>query len=181
MQFCLASSLFEQLRDPSSFGFFGSLGALLRLAGTSAGPRQRGYFKFLSPWLAHPNFERLVLHSWVDSDPWSANLHRLTSNLKEWNQYVFGNIFKRKHMIIKRLEGIGCQLLVADNSCLVALRDMLWEEYQLLTHQEEAYWYHQAKVKWVSLGDRNTQFFYQATLARRRRNRITALMDYEGR
>lgn len=48
--------------------------------------------------------------------------------MKEWNHYVFGNIFKMKHRIIRRLKGISKKLLIEDNSRLLGLRDQLWDD-----------------------------------------------------
>lgn len=48
----------------------------------------------------------------------------------------------------------------------------------MLVRHEEMYWYHhQAKCNWIKLGDSNSRFFHQATLTRRRMNRIVALQD----
>lgn len=45
--------------------------------------------------------------------------------------------------------------------------------------QEEKYWFQQAKSKWISFRDQNSRFFHQSTLARRRQNRILALLKDE--
>lgn len=58
-------------------------------------------------------------------DSWNGNIQRLSSNLREWNREVFRHIFKKKHRLIKRLEGIGNKLIVEDNPRLVALRKQL--------------------------------------------------------
>lgn len=60
---------------------------------------------------------------------------------------------------------------------LEELRKHLWANYNQLLQQEETYWYHMARHKWVSLGDKNTRFFHQAALTRRRRNRVMALKN----
>lgn len=68
-------------------------------------------------------------------------------------------------------------LLVSPNERFLNLINELWNEYNLILSHEECYWYHQARSKWVSLGDQNTRFFHQSTLKRRRINRIMALLD----
>lgn len=87
-------------------------GLWLRLANRRDGQRGGFYFKFLTPWLDHPDFNVQVRSSWVESDNWLGNMQRLTDNLRDWNHNVYGNIFKRKHQIIKRLKGIGRKLFV---------------------------------------------------------------------
>jgi hypothetical protein len=134
-------------------------GLWLRL-GSNNNTNRRNYFKFLGSWLEHPDFEQQVIHSWSNSDNWQGNVSRLTDNLKSWNKNTFGNIFRKKHRIIKRLEGINNKLLIEDNESLHILRDQLWNDYNTILDQEEGYWYQQMKSKWVQLGDKNTNFFH---------------------
>lgn len=149
----------------------------LRVQPSQQRARGHSYFKFLSPWIDHPGFKDQVILSWKLSDQWPENIKRLSSNLKEWNANVFGNIFKRKRRLLSRLVGINTVLLQFSNDRLEKLREDLWGEYTSILQQEEAYWYHQAKSKWVQLGDKNTRFFHQATISRRRKNRISALLN----
>lgn len=90
---------------------------------------------------------------------------------------MFGNIFRRKFRLIRRLEGINRTLFQGDNDRLLGLRNQLWHEYCFLIQQEELYWLHQARAKNITEGDLNTRFFHQRSLNRRRRNRIVALQD----
>lgn len=53
-------------------------------------------------------------------------------------------------------------------------------EYNSILDHEEAYWFQQSRSKWLRLGDRNTKYFHQTTLIRRRSNRIDALMNALG-
>lgn len=92
---------------------------------------------------------------------------------------MFGHIFKRKHRIIKRLEGINKVLLSRSIPRLINLGDDLWNEYNMINH-EECYWFEQARAKWISMGDLNTRFIHQSTLKRRRHNCIMALQDDNG-
>lgn len=152
-------------------------GLWIKASSTRPSPVAGNYFKFLGSWLEHPDFEIQVRNSWRQYDSWVENVQRLTSTLKQWNKDVVGNIFQLKRRIIRRLEGISNKLLIQDNERLVALRSKLWEEYCQIVHQEESYWFQQAKSKWIAFGDKNNKFFHQAVLIRRRQNRITALKD----
>lgn len=137
--------------------------------------RRQGYFKFLGPWLDHPTFKTEVANSWHSTDSWCTNLIRTTYNLSLWNKEVFGNIFRRKHRILKRLEGINRVLMKNSIERLLILKDQLWLEYQSIVKYEEAYWFHQAKCKWISLGDLNNKFFHMSAVQKRRRNKVSAL------
>lgn len=152
-------------------------GLWLRLQSGSSNPSYNSYFKFLSPWLDHPDFVDQVRHSWIPSDNWNHNIDRLTNSLKAWNKNVFGNIFQRKKCILSRLAGIDNKLMTCDNPRLVRIRKELLEDYNKLVYHEELYWFQQAKVKWINLGVRNTSFFHQSSLIRQCKNRIVALLD----
>lgn len=154
-------------------------GLWLKVNDGNSRPR-RNYFKFLGAWLDHSDFENQVKHSWSISSPWEENIQRLTSNLQTCNKEVLGNIFKKKHRLLKRLEGINKVLLRGPNERLMSLRDDLWQEYNMPVTHEESYWFQQARTNWVSLGDLNTRFFHQSSLKRRRKNRIMALQNEEG-
>jgi hypothetical protein len=138
---------------------------------------RRNYFKFLTPWLEHDDFVNQIRNSWILSDNWSPNIQRVTNNLKDWNHNLFGNIFKRKRRVIKRLEGINNNLVQGENDRLRILKIELELEYNQIVHQEESYWMLQAKNKWLSQGDANTKFFHQSSITRRRRNHIMALKN----
>ncbi|GAU35861.1 hypothetical protein TSUD_63510 [Trifolium subterraneum] len=143
---------------------------------TNAGNRHN-YFKFLGSCLDHPDFSNQVRNSWTSTSDWQENVDRITANLKTWNRNVFGNIFKRKERILKRLEGINRVIQEGNSDHLIRLKSELWEEYRQITQQEENYWFQQARSKWITLGDNNTRYFHQSTLVRRCHNKIMALQD----
>ncbi|KAJ1384663.1 Endonuclease/exonuclease/phosphatase superfamily [Sesbania bispinosa] len=74
----------------------------------------KGNFKFLSPWLDHPEFPDQVKSSWIASDSWTTNIDRFSDNISAWNKNVFGNIFipcgrnMLKFWIMKKRIGFTC-------------------------------------------------------------------------
>lgn len=76
-----------------------------------------------------------------------------------------------------RLEGVDLSLIEGHNEKLSHLKAYLWAQYNSLLDQEEAYWLHLSRTKWLKLGDRNTKIFHQSALIRRRHNRIEALLN----
>lgn len=98
-------------------------------------------------------------------------------NLKIWNKNIFGDIFKRKQWILRRLESTSRVLQTNLNDRLNILRNKLWEEYNTIVHYEETYWYQQAYNKLIALGDKNSRYLHMPTLNRRRCNKIVALKD----
>lgn len=83
---------------------------------------RNNYFKFLGSWLNHPDFSNLIANSWRPSSPWNHNIEHIASKLKSWNKETFGNIFKRKERVLRRLEGINRVLLNRSVPRLLYLR-----------------------------------------------------------
>lgn len=102
--------------------------------------------------------------------------------LKAWNESTFGNIFKRKKRNELRLGGVQRVLTNKGSSgCLLRLERELREERSLILLQEKLSWLQKSRIEWLRSGDGNTRFFHTSTLIRRRRNKIEALTDSEGR
>ena len=78
-----------------------------------------------------------------------------------------------------RLKGAQAALERLQSPNMVALEKQLRDELELILDQEEALWKQKSREEWLELGDRNTKYFHRKTLARRRRNRITALKTTE--
>lgn len=106
-----------------------------------ASERDQHYFKLLGSWLEQADFEAQVKHAWRQSDSWNMNIARLTSRLIQWNQDVYGNLFKRKRRLLGRLEGIDRALFQGPNERFFQLKKELWTQYNSILDQEEAYWF----------------------------------------
>src|SRR3954468_18123138 len=57
------------------------------------------------------------------------------------------------------------------------LRDILKEHVITLLQNQQAYWNHRGKIKWVKLGDENTRFFHAKTTINYRHNFISMLKN----
>lgn len=98
-----------------------------------------------------------------------------------FNQEVFGNIFRRKRLIERRLLGIQQTLERIDSAWLDLLESQLQREYDSILFQEELLWYQKSREKWIQLGDKNSKFFHAQTIIRRRRNKIMGLKLHNGK
>ncbi|KAF7815394.1 putative ribonuclease H protein At1g65750 family [Senna tora] len=58
-------------------------------------------FRFLASWLLHDNFHNVVKDSW-QSD-WYGSLNCFQEKIKVWNREVFGNIFRKKDKLLRRI------------------------------------------------------------------------------
>lgn len=111
----------------------------------------------------------------VVEEAWNAKKDRsleALAKVKEdsisFNKDVFGNIFKRKHTIEGRLQGIQKSIEKVDSISLVRLENHFQHEYNEILFQEELHWYQKSRGKWVKLGDKNTAFFHAQTVIRRK-------------
>ena len=66
------------------------------------------------------------------------------------------------------------------NNFLIDLEKSLLDELAVVASLEANFWSMKSRISWVVEGDRNTAFFYNFTLIRCRRNRISSLKDRMG-
>ncbi|XP_057451938.1 uncharacterized protein LOC130743727 [Lotus japonicus] len=137
-------------------------------------------FRFQAGWLTHEDFPRLMADSWDPGEDWVSNVDKFRNAAVTWNDDVFGQIFHRKRRIMKRLEGVNNRLNMAFDRGLDNLQKKLWKEYHTVLLQEELFWAQKSRCLWFQFGDRNSKFFHTATLIRRKRNKIEALIDENG-
>ena len=58
----------------------------------------------------HDEFKDLVLGTWNRDQNLSLNLQQFTKMVMKWNEKVYGNIFHKKKVLLKRLQGIEDKL-----------------------------------------------------------------------
>lgn len=133
-------------------------------------------FRFEAAWITHPNYQQVVQQAW------NRGNHDLLRSLSHtqgdsitFNKDIFGNIFKIKNTLERRLRGIQRTLETVDSIRLIHLEQQLQQEYDNILFQEELHWYQKSREKWITLGDRNTKFFHAETIIRRKRNKIHGL------
>ena len=79
-----------------------------------------------------------------------------------------------------RLDGVQRAMALQPFSSLVTLENHLLKELDVVLEQEKDLWALKSRINWMILGDRNTSFFHVSTLARRKRNLITAIKNEVG-
>lgn len=138
----------------------------------------------------HLNFKKLgfsmiifldwMKQEWNDNVGLLAALKEFSEKLRAWNNDTFGNVFQRKRRNELRLAGVQKALAQNINPSLLNLEATLRKERRNILLQEELLWLQKFRTEWLKSGDDNTKYFHTATLIRRRRNKVEALLNEEG-
>jgi hypothetical protein len=135
-------------------------------------------------WLQAEGFEELVKSWWrsyvyegTPSFVFASKLKALKTDLKQWNEEVFGNVGVNK----KKLEKGLCELdLIAEERPLSEEEKSKREEFSrnLERHVflEEVSWRQKSRALWLKEGDSNTKFFQRLANSHRRHNTIETLV-----
>lgn len=87
-------------------------------------------FRFIAAWVIDDSFKEMLKGNWRKDCSWPVTISWLTDRIKEWNKDIFGNINKRKRIIINRLNGIDRANLEGTNPYLNHLQEILWKDYE---------------------------------------------------
>ncbi|XP_024038358.1 uncharacterized protein LOC112097385 [Citrus clementina] len=96
------------------------------------------------------------------------------------NKDIFGNIFKKKKELLARIGGIQWFLEKHHSRSLIKLETKLKRELEKVSTQKEVLWFQKSRRQWIVCGDRNTTFFHQKAIERRRRNRVGMIKNDVG-
>ncbi|CAN1136444.1 hypothetical protein LINPERHAP2_LOCUS9464 [Linum perenne] len=144
-------------------------------------PRRRDRpFRFLVPWMNHSDFPKILDDTWDKSGNAAANLLHLAGKLRKWNKEVFGDIFRRKAILIQQLSEIEDCGSTRHSADLEARELRTRKELEQTLWEEAVLWKQKACKDWIRDGDRNTRFFHLTTLKRRSFNKIAALKRADG-
>ncbi|KAJ4828259.1 hypothetical protein Tsubulata_012067 [Turnera subulata] len=149
--------------------------------GVSPPPRATRPFRFQAAWLTNPGFGDLVKKEWDANINVVQAVENFIPKLQWWNKTVFGNIHRRKKRILARLAGIQKYLERMPSKFLSNLELELRMELDSVLVQEELLWAQKARCQWIQEGDRNTAYFHATTIIRRKRNKVEALIDADGK
>ncbi|XP_028089100.1 uncharacterized protein LOC114289558 [Camellia sinensis] len=135
-------------------------------------------FRFETIWFSDPSIFSVIKNSWHDNTlPFSTCVNLFVANVKLWNKLSFGNIFHRKKHISSRILGVQKSLETHPSPFLFNLEKTLVKDFNDILKLEEEFWALKSRINFVLDGDKNTKFFHQSTLTRRRRNKILAIRD----
>ncbi|KAL8153455.1 hypothetical protein V2J09_011215 [Rumex salicifolius] len=133
-------------------------------------------FRFQVAWLFHDSF-KTNLESTI---PITESLNYLATNLKDWNQKIFENIFQRKRKLWVHLEGARRKQAIQPLRNLLHLEGSLCKELEDTLQQEHALWLQKSGTNFLLDGDRNTRYYHLSSMVRRRYNKILTLKSEDG-
>jgi hypothetical protein len=107
----------------------------------------------------------------------AQKLKALKSDLKKWNEEVFGNVGKRKKEMVEGL----CELdLIAEERSLTEDEKLKKEDFSRELERsiflEEVSWRQKSRALWLREGDNNTKFFHRLANSHRRNNLVESLV-----
>ncbi|KAM6580133.1 hypothetical protein CsatA_003907 [Cannabis sativa] len=138
-------------------------------------------FRFLEVWTADPRCTEVIQRAWSKQCYGQAGIRvcaklRNTKNaLKVWNRDVFGFCDQQLKSLYARLSFLQSQVQVQASTCEEEAEIQL--RIIKLEQRQERIWRQKSRELWVAIGDCNSKFFHTATLIRRRRNSIRAILD----
>ncbi|XP_078150904.1 uncharacterized protein LOC144546233 [Carex rostrata] len=144
----------------------------------------RNSFRIDPLWLEQEDFCALIDKWWKEYplDPsnlassWVQKLSFLRRKIRGWARNFYGQKKKTKQSILHRLNSLDTIRETRDLSYIEK------EEWQSLHSklddiylEDELYWKHRAKQKWLDEGDQNTKYFHALANNRKKKNRINSL------
>ncbi|XP_039050208.1 uncharacterized protein LOC120191304 [Hibiscus syriacus] len=138
--------------------------------------KEKRPFRLEAAWMMHDDFNRIFSSAWDKKKNSLVDAVEETKRtLIEWKESTFGNIFKRKKILMKQLQGIQRSTNYFHSNYLQELEKTLKGDYQQVLEQEEIFWLQKSRLDWIVKGERNTKFFHLTTMIRRKFNKIVGL------
>ncbi|XP_074287844.1 uncharacterized protein LOC141612999 [Silene latifolia] len=116
-------------------------------------------FRFQAAWMTHENFSEFIASNWDSNNNLVSQLSELSEKLQHWNGTVFGNIFRKKRVLMARIGGCQRELSQGRQGHLIKLEAKLRKELDEILEREEILWYQKSRVNFIKDGDRNTSYF----------------------
>ncbi|XP_072981904.1 uncharacterized protein [Typha latifolia] len=145
-------------------------------------------FRFELLWMEYEECQNIVKETWArhaGGNPMHAFSHRLSvlrKTLSTWNREAVGSVERRLSDTNTKLANLeeldangqlpeeGMQRLRSLYNCKIALNRQL-----------NIKWLQRSRLRWTEDGDRNTKFFHISATIRRKRNKISGILDGEDR
>jgi hypothetical protein len=156
---------------------------LLSLMRPRGGGRKHARFFYEAGWASDKNCQEVIKVAWdrtgLHDIGWAqlkSKLAGCVDGLKEWQKQAQNNVQEEIAKLHRKLLTLQAREDISDQSEIKNTKT----ELHVLLDKEEMWWRQRAKEEWLKFGDRNTRYFYACASAKRRRNHVGSLMDYNG-
>ncbi|KAL8151049.1 hypothetical protein V2J09_020857 [Rumex salicifolius] len=139
-------------------------------------PREQS-FKFQVAWLLHHEFQTFLAQNWRHGVELPQALSNLALQLGEWNKEVFGNLFRNRDRLWRRIEGAQKDLNENPTEGLLHLERRLRRKLDTVLEQIHLFWIQKARSELLLDGDINTRFFHACSVMRRKRNKVEGMYN----
>ena len=146
---------------------------------TSNRPRKKRMFKFENWWLYENDFQEVSREAWQKSAdmPFYKRTKHLGFHLQRWSRKGKASLNNQ----LRKIEGEIANLQsLPPNSYDYSFEDKLIHEHACIQNKISEYYRQRCKKRWVTQGDRNTSFFHNSVIKRRRKNRISSIKNLDG-
>lgn len=135
-------------------------------------------FRLETMWMRHLDFPNIVKISWNHSLDYNTDVENFINTTNNWNKETFGNIFKQKNKILKRLKGLQqMDPNYHKDPFHYELENTLINDFNEVLIREEGFLKLKSRVQWLNKGDANTKCFHASTINKSHRNGILGLND----
>jgi len=135
-------------------------------------------FKFENWWLYENDFQEVSREAWQKSAdmPFYKRTKHLGFHLQRWSRKGKASLNNQ----LRKIEGEIANLQsLPPNSYDYSFEDKLIYEHACIQNKISEYYRQRCKKRWVTQGDRNTSFFHNSVI-KRRKNRISSIKNIDG-
>ncbi|XP_020874084.1 uncharacterized protein LOC110226497 [Arabidopsis lyrata subsp. lyrata] len=139
-------------------------------------------FRYDNRWRFSKELKEELEKTWLANcqdlpgDQFHEALRRCRVCMSHWKSHNIHNSTKRIQALKQRIHQVYNSSPI-DFNLIKALKSELTFEYRM----EEEYWRTKSRIQCLIAGDRNTRFFHEKTKQRRGYNRITSIIDSQGK
>lgn len=145
--------------------------------------KSKKQFKFEILWAEKEECGQIINEGWSSpfegsfSFQWVQKLKKVSNLLLAWSKEVSPN--NRKKIVEIKNKIADLQGSDMSEEGFIEVQQLI-EELKVVWGREEKYWHQRSRINWMKYGDKNTRFFHQSTLQRRRRNKVATLKQDDG-
>ena len=144
-------------------------------------------FRFDNFWVDHQGFMDTVGLHWNNSPVFanagknlSSKLKQVRGGLKSWSKNLsnLSKLIYNCKWVLLLLDGLEDQRSLSIME--LDFENLVKEHLAALLESKRIYWRQRNSLRWIKLGDENTEFFHTIATISHKRNFIVSLLNHEG-